>query len=442
MENFEEIPKEIRQFEIRTRSSDYSKIGYWSAAIKEFRIQGSRRIAISGKIRYTELDDIEIVAAIQSIQKVPENSRIEFYTSCRYFHEGITQKIRETQNSSLWKELEKISKNYKIFWKLVPKGDINEKRNKKHREPTQSILDQRELAKNRTKISQSTPSQKQDWIQRYKNNESAKEIAFSAHVHHRTVVRELQRQKIYVNLKPGRLQTFNQERRDHWIQKYEEGKSPNEIALSEDLNKKTVIRELKRRNLYDPKRGTITDQERHILGGKAYNARIETLLPWPDIAEKIEAYQHHSTIRILAENYARIENLTWPIMGKRKYIRKNCKASQCNRKARAEGYCSLHYARFYKLKKGKSGKNLEDPVVERLVKAYPKDLVCSEEGCNRLVKTRFLCKQHYERLRTGAKITGNIRNRKPNRIQSRLSRRKKSATPTRKSLSNHRKNLK
>ena len=102
--------------------------GGWAAII----FINNEKIVISGNKKNTTNNQMELLAAIEALKKIPERQKIQIYTDSRYVKQGITEWIakwiqnnwktsskQKVKNVDLWKKLNKISKKYKIEWHWV-----------------------------------------------------------------------------------------------------------------------------------------------------------------------------------------------------------------------------------------------------------------------------------------------------------------------------------
>ena len=112
--------------------------GGWAAII----FMNNEKIAITGNKKNTTNNQMELMAAIEALKKIPTGQKIEIYTDSKYVKLGITEWIekwsqnnwktsskQKVKNLELWTELNKISKKHKIewFWVKGHAGDpINE----------------------------------------------------------------------------------------------------------------------------------------------------------------------------------------------------------------------------------------------------------------------------------------------------------------------------
>ena len=84
---------------------------------------------ISGSVKDTTNNKMELMAPIKAIQEVKEQQPIEIYTDSQYVKLGITNWIHKwiknnwqtskkepVKNKELWMELYKLTKSYEIKW--------------------------------------------------------------------------------------------------------------------------------------------------------------------------------------------------------------------------------------------------------------------------------------------------------------------------------------
>jgi len=99
--------------------------GGWAAIIF---IDG-KKIKIKGSKKNTTNNQMELLASIQALKKIPASKKIEIYTDSKYLKMGITEWIsswkknswktsskKKVKNIELWKELDNLVKNHKIKW--------------------------------------------------------------------------------------------------------------------------------------------------------------------------------------------------------------------------------------------------------------------------------------------------------------------------------------
>ena len=112
--------------------------GGWAAII----FMNNEKIAITGNKKNTTNNQMELMAAIEALKKIPTGQKVQVYTDSKYVKLGITEWIKKwsqnnwktsskqkVKNLALWTELNEISKKHKIewFWVKGHAGDpINE----------------------------------------------------------------------------------------------------------------------------------------------------------------------------------------------------------------------------------------------------------------------------------------------------------------------------
>ena len=102
--------------------------GGWAAII----FINNEKIVISGNKKNTTNNQMELLAAIEALKKIPERQKIQIYTDSKYVKQGITEWIekwiqnnwktsskQKVKNVDLWKELNEISKKHQIEWHWV-----------------------------------------------------------------------------------------------------------------------------------------------------------------------------------------------------------------------------------------------------------------------------------------------------------------------------------
>ena len=114
--------------------------GGWAAII----FMNNEKIAITGNKKNTTNNQMELMAAIEALKKIPTGQKVQVYTDSKYVKLGITEWIEKWSQNNwktsskqkvknlelwLWTELNEISKKHKIewFWVKGHAGDpINE----------------------------------------------------------------------------------------------------------------------------------------------------------------------------------------------------------------------------------------------------------------------------------------------------------------------------
>ena len=102
--------------------------GGWAAII----FMSNEKIIISGCKKNTTNNQMELMAAIEALKKIPKDQEVQMYTDSKYVKMGITEWIKKwsqndwktsskqkVKNIELWKELNDISKKHKIEWHWV-----------------------------------------------------------------------------------------------------------------------------------------------------------------------------------------------------------------------------------------------------------------------------------------------------------------------------------
>ena len=112
--------------------------GGWAAII----FINNEKIVITGNKENTTNNQMELMAAIEALKKIPTGQKVQVYTDSKYLKMGITEWIdkwlqnnwktsskQKVKNLELWTKLNEISKKHKIewFWVKGHAGDpINE----------------------------------------------------------------------------------------------------------------------------------------------------------------------------------------------------------------------------------------------------------------------------------------------------------------------------
>ena len=102
--------------------------GGWAAII----FMNNEKIAITGNKKNTTNNQMELMAAIEALKKIPTGQKVQVYTDSKYVKLGITEWIekwsqnnwktsskQKVKNLELWTELNKVSKKHKIEWLWV-----------------------------------------------------------------------------------------------------------------------------------------------------------------------------------------------------------------------------------------------------------------------------------------------------------------------------------
>jgi ribonuclease HI len=99
--------------------------GGWAAIIN----QDSEIKKISGSVKDTTNNKMELMAPIMALQEIKEKQQIEIYTDSQYVRLGITDWVHKwiknnwqtskkepVKNKDLWMQLYELTKSYEIKW--------------------------------------------------------------------------------------------------------------------------------------------------------------------------------------------------------------------------------------------------------------------------------------------------------------------------------------
>jgi len=102
--------------------------GGWAAII----LIEEKKIKIKGRKKNTTNNQMELMAPIQALKKIPSGKKVEIYTDSKYVKMGITEWIKnwkknnwknsskkKVKNIELWKELDNLSEKHQIKWSWV-----------------------------------------------------------------------------------------------------------------------------------------------------------------------------------------------------------------------------------------------------------------------------------------------------------------------------------
>ena len=102
--------------------------GGWAAII----LMEEKKIKIKGSKKNTTNNQMELMASIQALKKIPSGKKVEIYTDSKYVKMGITEWIKnwkknnwktsskkKVKNIELWKELDNLSEKHQIKWSWV-----------------------------------------------------------------------------------------------------------------------------------------------------------------------------------------------------------------------------------------------------------------------------------------------------------------------------------
>ena len=113
--------------------------GGWAAII----IDEEKRTEIQGSKKNTTNNQMELLAPIEALKKIPKGSEVQIFTDSKYVKSGITEWIhnwkkngwktadkKDVKNKDLWSELDELSSDFKIKWTWVKAHSTDELNNK------------------------------------------------------------------------------------------------------------------------------------------------------------------------------------------------------------------------------------------------------------------------------------------------------------------------
>ena len=102
--------------------------GGWAAII----INNGKKTKIKGSKKNTTNNQMELLAPIKALKKIPKGSKVQIFTDSKYVKLGITGWIynwkkngwktankKKVKNIELWTELDLLSNEFEISWKWV-----------------------------------------------------------------------------------------------------------------------------------------------------------------------------------------------------------------------------------------------------------------------------------------------------------------------------------
>ena len=108
--------------------------GGWAAVI----IKDGKKTQIKGTKRNTTNNQMELLAPIKALNKIPKGSKVQIFTDSKYVRSGITEWIhnwkkngwktvnkKQVKNKDLWTELDFLSKEFDIKWSWVKAHSTN-----------------------------------------------------------------------------------------------------------------------------------------------------------------------------------------------------------------------------------------------------------------------------------------------------------------------------
>ena len=102
--------------------------GGWAAII----IDDKKKIQIKGSKKDTTNNQMELLATIKALKKIPKGSSVQIFTDSKYVKSGITEWIHNwkkngwktankqpVKNKELWNELDNLTEKFEIKWSWV-----------------------------------------------------------------------------------------------------------------------------------------------------------------------------------------------------------------------------------------------------------------------------------------------------------------------------------
>ena len=102
--------------------------GGWAAII----IDDEKKTQIKGSKKNTTNNQMELLAPIEALKKIPKDSKVQIFTDSKYVKSGITEWIHNwkkngwktadkqpVKNKELWEELDLLNNQFEISWNWV-----------------------------------------------------------------------------------------------------------------------------------------------------------------------------------------------------------------------------------------------------------------------------------------------------------------------------------
>ena len=112
--------------------------GGWAAII----IDGGKKTQIKGSKKNTTNNQMELLAPIEALKKIPKGSKVQIFTDSKYVKSGITEWIHNwkkngwktadkqpVKNKELWEELDLLANQFEISWNWVKAHSTDELNN-------------------------------------------------------------------------------------------------------------------------------------------------------------------------------------------------------------------------------------------------------------------------------------------------------------------------
>ena len=102
--------------------------GGWAAII----IDDGKKTQIKGSKKNTTNNQMELLAPIEALKKIPKGSKVQIFTDSKYVKSGITEWIHNwkkngwktadkqpVKNKELWEELDLLANQFEISWNWI-----------------------------------------------------------------------------------------------------------------------------------------------------------------------------------------------------------------------------------------------------------------------------------------------------------------------------------
>ena len=102
--------------------------GGWAAIL----LINEKKIKIKGNKKNTTNNQMELLAPIKALKKIPKGSKVQIFTDSKYVKSGITNWIHNwkkngwktankepVKNKELWEELDLLTNEFEISWNWV-----------------------------------------------------------------------------------------------------------------------------------------------------------------------------------------------------------------------------------------------------------------------------------------------------------------------------------
>ena len=112
--------------------------GGWAAII----LNDGKKTIIKGNKKDTTNNQMELLAPIKALKKIPKGSKVQIFTDSKYVKSGITEWIhnwkkngwktaskQEVRNKELWAELDNLNNQFEINWNWVKAHSLDELNN-------------------------------------------------------------------------------------------------------------------------------------------------------------------------------------------------------------------------------------------------------------------------------------------------------------------------